>query len=332
MNDGYRKSKAIMGLDLTEQNEAHFRGLTRELYDASPKTLAAYHQGCLSLQRYLQWTGAPTDLMGVTRAQVHGWLKELGTGGGWSLGPVGVSLVQRGRPLAKDSINSYFCSARRLYNWAVKEELIDVSPFAGITPPKPADTPVKIPELELIQKMLATCRPKGRKPNLMDLRDEFLIRAFCETGGPRCSELAELPVAQLDMRNDLITLLGKGGKTRVIAMSPKTAMAAQRYLRARAASRWANLPYLIIGVRGQMNARGVYQAVRRRAKMCGGDVHPHQFRHFAAHMAKQAEMTDSDIMMLFGWSTPRMLARYGKEHARQRALDSSRRHALGNAL
>jgi site-specific recombinase XerD len=331
VNDGYRRSAAIMGLDMTGQNEASFRGLARSLYQASPKTVAAYHQGCLSLQRYLEWTGAGTDLLSVTRDQVRGWLRELGARGGWSAGPGG-ALVQRGTPLAKDSVHSYFNSARRFYNWAVGEELIDESPFKGVAQPRPSDKPIPVPELELIQKMLATCRPRGRRPALMDLRDEFLIRAFCETGGPRCGELASLPLDKIDLRQDVITLGGKGGKVRVIAMSPKTAMAAQRYLRARAACRWAALPYAVVGVRGQMNPRGVYQAIRRRARLCGGDLHPHQLRHFSAHMAKAAEMTDSDIMMLFGWTTDRMLQRYGREHARQRALDSSRRHALGNAL
>jgi site-specific recombinase XerD len=332
VNDGYRRSQVITGLDMTEQNEAHFQGLRRALYQASPKTVAAYHQGCLSLQRYLEVTGADTDLLAVTRDRVHGWLGELRRAGGWSLGPDSVSLVQRGRPLAKDSLNSYFCSARRFYNWALAEELITVSPFAGVAQPRPADTPVKIPELGLIQGMLATCRPKGRKPAFIDLRDEFLIRAFCETGGPRCAEIANLPLGKLDLRQDLITLDGKGGKVRQIAMSPKTAMAAQRYLRARAAHKWAGLPYAVLGLRGQMNTRGVYDAVRTRAQACGGDIHPHQLRHFAAHTAKEAEMTDSNLMILFGWTTPRMLARYGKEQERQRALDSSRRHALGNAL
>lgn len=320
-----------MGLAMTAQNEASFRGLARTLYDASPKTIAAYHQGCLSLQRYLEVSGAGTDLLSVTRDQVHGWLAELRRAGGWSVGP-DLSLVQRGTPLAKDSMHSYFNSARRFFNWAVAEELIGASPFAGVAQPKPSDKPIPIPELELIQRMLATCRPKGRKPSLIDLRDEWLIRMFCETGGPRCGELADLPLESLDMRNDLVTINGKGGKVRRVPMSPKTAMAAQRYLRARAATRWAGLPFAVVGVRGQMRARGVYQAIRARARAAGGDVHPHQLRHFAAHVAKSAEMTDGDLMALFGWSTDRMLRRYGKEHAEQRAIAASRRHALGNQL
>ena len=321
-----------MGLAMTAQNEAAFRGLARALYDASPKTIAAYHQGCLSLQRYLDVSGADTDLLSVTRGQVLGWLGELGTAGGWSTAGLGGSLVQRGTPLAKDSLCSYFNSARRFYSWAAAEGLVEASPFKGVSPPKPSDKPIPIPPLSLIQGMLASCRPKGRKPSLTDLRDEFLIRAFCETGGPRVSELADLPMDQLDMRADLITLHGKGGKVRRIPMSPKTATAAQRYLRARAACRWADLPYVVVGVRGQMRARGVYQAIRARARLAGGDIHPHQLRHFAADAAKSAEMTDSDLMALFGWTSDRMLARYGRERAEQRAIEASRRHALGNRL
>ena len=45
-----------------------------------------------------------------------------------------------------------------------------------------------------------------------------------------------------------------------------------------------------------------------------------------------AGMAEQDIMTLHGWSTTRMLSRYGAAAAEQRATASSRALALGNQL
>jgi site-specific recombinase XerD len=329
------RTRNIMGRDMTPGNEATFRGLVRVLEAAgrSPKTPAAYHAACLSLQRYLQAAGADTDLLSVTREQAQGWLIALQDRGGWTLDADG-GLVQAGAPMAKDSVVSYFGSARRFFNWAADEELIAASPMTGMECPPPSGRPLSIPEADLVRAMIASCQPKGRRPSFFDRRDEFMLRLFAETGGPRCSEVANLPVdGGLDMRHDLVTIHGKGGKWRRIAMSAATAQAGSRYLRLRAGHPDAEtLPDVFLGLRGPLSADGVYKVVRRRAKQAGGDVHPHQLRHFAADAAKADEMTDGDLMELFGWSTTKMLHRYGREHAASRALAASRRHAIGNRL
>jgi site-specific recombinase XerD len=317
---------------MTGRNEELFRGLERELWDASPKTLAAYHQGALSLQCYLEDSGREDlDLLKVTREDVLGWLAELRRAGGWTRTPAG-GLARRGKPLAKDSVLSYFSSARRLFSWAAAEELVEASPFARLDPPKASDKPVGVPGVDLVRAMLETCRPKGRKPRFADLRDDFVIRLMIEPGGMRLSEVANLPAERLDLREDLVQIVGKGDRYRTIPMSPRTATAAQRYMRARGAHTFAGLPCVVLGTKGAMRPDGLYQAIRARAQLAGGDLHPHQLRHLAADLAKRDEMTDSDLMILFGWSTPKMLARYGRAHAAERAVAASRRHAIGNRL
>lgn len=326
-----------MGRDMLPVNEGTFHGLARVLKQAgrSPKTTAAYHQACLSLERHQRATGASGDLLEVTRDQAADWLIGLQDYGGWTARPDdrlpdGYGLATLGWPLAKDSVVSYFGSARRFYNWAAAEELIGRSPMAGMTCPPPSGRPLAIPDLETVAAMLDSCRPKGRKPGWYDRRDEAMIRLFCETGGPRCSEVALLPVGHLDMRHDVVTIEGKGGKWRRLAMCGRTAQAMARYLRARQAHPDAGrLPYVFLGLKGQLSADGVYKIIRRRS---GGAVHPHQLRHLAADMAKAEEMTDGDLMQLFGWSTPAMLHRYGARHAEDRAITASRRHAIGDRL
>lgn len=325
-----------MGREMTPGNEATFRGLARmlEAQAASVKTIASYHQGCLSLQRYLQLQEQDTDLLNVGRDQVTGWLIALQQAGGYSLDGGG-RVVQSGRPLAKDSVLSYFSSVRRFYSWALAEELTEKHPMAGMDAPPSAGKPIPIPSDEVIRAVLATCRPpRGRKRSFYDLRDELIIRLMAETGGPRCSEVALLPLEHLDMITDTVTIDGKGGKWRRIPMSAATAQAAQRYLNARKKHKHADrYPNVFLGLKGILTPDGVYKAAIRRSRLAGaGKIHPHQYRHAAAHAAKAAGISDGDNMKLFGWTTSKMLERYGAALAEERAIDTSRRLALGNRL
>src|SRR5260370_41005905 len=159
---------------MTAGNERAFRELSRELEAAgrSPKTVSAYHQALLSLERHLRAGGLDTDLLAVTRHQVTGWLIALRA------------------THARDSIVSYFGSARRFYTWAATEQLIGESPMARVTPPPPSGKPVPIPDAASIRAILKACEGRG----WMDLRDTALIRLFCETGAPRLSAVALLPL------------------------------------------------------------------------------------------------------------------------------------------
>lgn len=329
---GLQRQRRLICRDMTDANEVTFRGLQRQLKAArrSEATIAAYHSAVMSLGDYLRSAGRPANLLDATRADVQDWLIALREGGGWT--ERDGQPVQRGRPLAEDSLVSYFTSVRRFYNYALSEDLIDDSPMAGMKAPPPSGKPLPIPDLDLVRAMIASTRPGAKKRTFYELRDELIIRLFCETGGPRCSEVALLPADGLDLKRDEVKVHGKGGKWRRFALSARTATAAQRYVRARAGHPAAGLPFVFLGRNGQLSASGVYKLIVKRAHLAGGKVHPHQLRHLAADMAKADEMNDGDMMALFGWSTPRMLHRYGAAHAEQRALDASRRHAIGDRL
>ncbi|HUN38326.1 MAG TPA: tyrosine-type recombinase/integrase [Trebonia sp.] len=329
-----RPARRLICREMSDANETAFRGLTRIMTaaGASPASTAAYHSACLSLEDYLITAGRPSDLTGATREDAMSWLIEIQARGGWSFR--GGQRVQLGRPLSKASVFSYFGSAKRFYGYAVEAELMEASPMAGLAAPPPNTKPREIPEIEVLRAMIATCLPgkKLKQRTFEDVRDEFAIRFFAETGGPRCSELANLPAGQLDLKNDLALVEGKGGKWRTVPLCPRTAQAAQKYLTVRRDHPAAGLDQLMVGQRGQLSPSGVYQIVVRRARLVGTHIHPHQLRHFSASEAKAAGMSDEDIMRLFGWSTTAMLRHYGEIQGTARAVAAARKHHLGDRL
>ena len=85
----------------------------------------------------------------------------------------------------------------------------------------------------------------------------------------------------------------------------------------------ARVSALWLGVHGgPMTASGIYQMIERRGQEAGVEVNPHKFRHTFSHSWLDNGGAEGDLMELNGWSSPQMLARYGRSARSARA----RRH------
>jgi integrase/recombinase XerD len=68
-----------------------------------------------------------------------------------------------------------------------------------------------------------------------------------------------------------------------------------------------------------MTDSGVYQMVKRRGAQADVEVNPHKYRHTFSHNWLDNGGTEGDLMELNGWSSPQMLARYGRSARSARA-------------
>jgi site-specific recombinase XerD len=161
-----------------------------------------------------------------------------------------------------------------------------------------------------------------------------MIRLGCEPGGPRATEIVTLPAALVDLRRDLVTVTGKGNRTRVFPLGIKAAQALTRYGRARGARADAHRhPQMFLGKQGPLTRSGFLQILRRRCAQAGvPHMHPHQLRHFAADACKRDGFSDDEMMQLFGWNSRAMPAVYGRAAAAGRAIDIAREKNTGDQL
>jgi integrase/recombinase XerD len=213
--------------------------------------------------------------------------------------------------------NNQFRALQQFFKWHATEDPDEPrsNPMANLKPPKIGDKLVPVFTDDELAALLDTCKGGG----FQNRRDYAIISAFKDTG----ARLAGLTTGDVSPRDREAVVTGKGDKQRAIKFTYDTARALDRYQRERAKHKMARVSALWLGVRGgQMTASGVYQMIERRGRDAGVEVNPHKFRHTFSHVFLDRGGTEGDLMELNGWSSPQMLARYGRSARSARA----RRH------
>lgn len=279
----------------------------------SPQTLKAYGDG---VRYYLAWCESQA-VAPLARSSIRSWIASLLDGGS-------APSTARARQLA----------VRRFTAWLEDEGEIDADPFLGVKAPK-LDTQVVEPLTEdELRALLKACIPaKGatRAEAMRDRRDEAIIRLMFETGA-RAGEVVAMELADVDAQTSTAVIRrGKGGKGRVIPLSPNAILAIDRYLRHRREHRLAESEHLWLGDRGkQFRYDGLHKSLKMRAERAGIErFHPHMLRHTAAHRWLKAGGSEGGLMAVAGWTRPDMLMRYTKAQASSRAADEAKRLNLG---
>lgn len=235
-----------------------------------------------------------------------------------------------GEPLSPEYARGQYRSLQQFFKYLASEEIIDATPFDKMSPPSVPEQQVPVPSMDAVKVLLSEC--EGADFN--DRRDTAIIRLFADTG-MRCGELAPLELDSLDFAENTVLVLGKGRRPRTVPFGDKTRTALRRYLRVRARHPGAKNenPALWLGYKGAMTDSGIRQMLERRCDTAGIErLHPHQLRHFFAHTWLDNGGQEQDLMMLAGWRSRQMLARYGAAVADSRAKTAHRRARLGDQL
>lgn len=269
----------------------------------SPRTIQTYGESIRKFGEFLTENGMPTDVSDIRREHVETFIADL---------------LAKWKPT---TAHNRYRALHSYFKWLAEEVEIEHSPMERMKPPIiPEESPDVLSD-DQMRRLLKVCAGK----DFESLRDTAIILLFADTGMRR-AELAALTVADIDFDYNTAIVLGKGRRPRACPFGKKTAVALDRYLRARAKHRHADLPHLWISRLGPMTDNGIYQVVRDRAASAGlGAIHPHQLRHTYAHSWLSAGGSEGDLMRLAGWRSRTMLDRYGKSAADDRAREAHKR-------
>ena len=229
-------------------------------------TLSAYRADLQSLSRRLDEQN--TGILGASRDQLLDFLA-------WRM-------RQGARPR---SVARQLSSIRRFYRYMLRENHIGEDPSTRIDMPKLGrPLPKSLTEAEVVQLLNA---PDIKDP--LGVRDRTMLEVLYATG-LRVSELVTLRVDQVNLRQGVVRVLGKGNRERLVPMGQEAQTWVERYL--------GDARRDILGGRQadslfptrrseHMTRQAFWHIIKRYAQKAGIQtaLSPHTLRHaFATHL------------------------------------------------
>jgi site-specific recombinase XerD len=291
--------------ELVASFRRHLRAANR-----SPRTIETYTEATSQFLEFLRIEGRSETASELRRRDVEAFIAHL---------------LAKWKPAT--AANRYR-ALQSFFAYLVDEDELAVSPMAKMRPPTVPDVPVPVVSNDDLRRLVRACEGKSFEGR----RDTALIRLMIDTPMRR-SEVTGLTLDDVDVDQHLAIVRSKGGHLRLSPFGNKTALALDRYYRARRDHPHGGLPWLWVSRRGRLTSSGLAQVLRRRSRSAGlGDIHPHQLRHTFAHAWLSAGGAEGDLLRLAGWRSRSMLERYGASVANDRARAAHRRIALGDQL
>ena len=178
----------------------------------------------------------------------------------------------------------YLTVINSFYNFLCDENKINTNPCENIRQPK---LPKKLPNyltIEEVDKLLDV-----RLDNPLAYRNKAMLELLYSTG-VRITELIELKLNNIDFTDELIRVMGKGSKERIIPLGEEAVKYLSMYI-----NQYRNLilktktsDYLFINNFGnQITRQGFFKIIKKECKAQGieKNVSPHTLRHsFATHL------------------------------------------------
>tara|TARA_R110002020_G_scaffold232139_2_gene443493 strand:- start:8607 stop:9584 length:978 start_codon:yes stop_codon:yes gene_type:complete len=197
--------------------------------------------------------------------------------------------------LAKSTRARRLSAVKQLYRFAFEEGLRTDNPALQISGPGQDKSLPKILSVEEVDRLLTAARSTGRN-DTDRVRNTCLMELLYATG-MRVSELVGLPVSATRGDPRLLLILGKGGKERMVPLSPDARETLALWIRlrdegeaARAAKKLPASRFLFPsrGKEGHLTRHRFYLLIKEIAVAAGVDpskVTPHTLRHaFATHL------------------------------------------------
>ncbi len=287
-----------------QQTTGRFLEYLRSVRNSSPNTVINYKKDLEQFVSFLSPPGmAPPKLPAVNHKIIREFVGHLHENG-----------------LEKSSIARKLAALRSFFKYCVREGLLKENPARLVPTPK---LPKRIPMVLSAEEMSgfldqmagsrAAAPKRGSKKRLRGMpveagttaeriEDSLLLprdRAILEllyAAGLRVSELTGLNLANMNERERMLNVRGKGNKERIVPYGEKAAEALREYWPVREGllreceekSRRGSVDAIFLNYRGRrLTQRSIGRIVKKYTRLVNvnWDLHPHSLRHaFATHL------------------------------------------------
>jgi site-specific recombinase XerD len=198
-----------------------------------------------------------------------------------------VDYLRRERGNGASAVNRQVTILKNFYRAIVAMGYLDVNRNPTAHFPKIKAAPSKLPVFlshEEVRALLA----KPSADTVLGLRDRALLSLLYGTG-IRATECALLKEADVDLVDNTVKVMGKGGHERTIPLNREVATTLRQYRTVRGRSPLLS-PFFRSRHGGGLSRNAVYERVRMHAQKARipKRVSPHRLRHtFATHLVKR---------------------------------------------
>ncbi|MCF5290575.1 site-specific tyrosine recombinase XerD [Pseudomonas syringae] len=260
-------------------------------------------------------------------ALFNGWLQERN-----------VDLISAGREVILDHLawrvdNAYkprstarfLSGARGFYRYLLREKLIAVDPTLQIDMPqlgKPLPKSLSEADVEALLAAPDLSEPIGE-------RDRAMLEVLYACG-LRVTELISLTLEQVNLRQGVLRVMGKGSKERLVPMGEESIVWVERYLRGARDELLGGKPsdVLFPSTRGdQMTRQTFWHRIKHQATVAGigKSLSPHTLRHaFATHLLNHG--ADLRVVQMLLWHSDLSTTQIYTHVARARLQEMHARH------
>jgi integrase/recombinase XerC len=298
-----------------------FLNYLRSVRNASPHTLRSYESDLGQFLTFLTPPGTETPpLQDITHLLIREFVAHL-----------------HDHKLEKSSIARKLAAIRSFFKFAVREGLVVRNPARMVATPKLAKRIPSVLSAGDLNMFLdgVVAKPAGvpsrrQRPGAGDasrllVRRDRAILELLYASGLRVSELTGLNLADMDRKEQMLRVRGKGNKERIVPYGGKAEQALEVYgpwredIIRKAQSRGDHQAVFLNHLGTRLTPRSVARIVKKYVRLINvnWDLHPHSLRHaFATHLlADGADLRA--IQELLGHSSLSTTQRYTHASIRQ---------------
>ena len=237
----------------------------------SDKTIDAYHRDILSFYLFIYTNDS--NFENVDTKIIRNYLSD-----------------ELSKGLSKKTCCRRISSLRHFYKFLVNNKYVNENPFLFIHSPKKE---IRYPHALFIEQVETLLKENQKRTDELALRDQCILELLYSSG-VRASELINITLEDIDIRNRTIRIMGKGKKERLVPFSKtsqtviRNYVASSRDLLANKSQIPLKKDYLFLNSNGQkLTTRGLEYILKSIEEKtgCNYGLHPHLMRHtFATHL------------------------------------------------
>ena len=245
----------------------------------SENSIAAYRKDLASTDSWLM--DRARDLITASDLDLHEYMSEM---------------FDRG--VTSSSAARWLSSVRGFYKFAIGGQILGVDPSDSLRHPKKTrNIPATLSSTE-VSNLLGS--PNVNRP--IGVRDRAMLELLYACG-LRITELVTIEIRQVNFRQGVVRVTGKGSKERLVPMGEEALRWVLKYIDEIRSGLWgSSSKFLFLTSRGtKMTRQNFWYAVKKYSDSCGisGDISPHTLRHaFATHLLDNGADLRAVQMML----------------------------------